>query len=200
MLPHAPPGARVGVFGGSFDPAHDGHLHVSRHALRALRLDGLWWLVSPGNPLKAAGPAPLAQRLARARALADDPRITVTAAEATLGTRLTADTLAALRARSPRVHFVWVMGADNLAGFHRWDRWRTIARLVPVLVIARPGAQRAALAAPAARVLAAHRVPARDAAALPGMPPPAWCYLRVPMRAISSSALRAQGRWPPRGQ
>lgn len=196
LLPHAPDGAIVGVFGGSFDPAHDGHVHVTRHALRALGLDRLWWLVTPGNPLKPNAPASLSARIAHAESLVDDPRVTITGVEARLGTRKTCDTLAALQAHLPRLRFVWIMGADNLAEFHNWDNWRSIAARVPIAVIARPGAQQAALGSVAARTLRAHRVPQAEAAGLAMMAPPAWCFVTIPMRAISSSDLRAEGRWP----
>ena len=193
LLPTAPDGASVGLFGGSFDPAHDGHVHVTHHALRALGLDRLWWLVTPGNPLKPNAPASLSARMDHAAQLVDDPRVTITGVEATLGTRKTCDTLAALQAQLPRLRFVWIMGADNLASFHRWDNWRSIAARVPIAVIARPGAQQAALGSVAARALRGHRVPKAQAAGLAHMAPPAWCFVTIPMRAISSSELRAKG-------
>lgn len=198
QLPHAPDGATVGLFGGSFDPAHAGHVHVTRHALRALKLDRMWWLVSPGNPLKPNAPAALAARMEHARRLIDDPRVIVSDIEARLGTRATCDTLAALQTRFPRLRFVWIMGADNLAGFHHWENWRSIAARVPMAVIARPGAQQAALGSVAARSLRGHRVPQAQAAALAHRRAPAWCFMTIPMRAISSSELRATGRWPAR--
>lgn len=194
-LPKAPRAARIGLFGGSFDPAHEGHVHVSHHALRLLQLDQLWWLVSPGNPLKTPGPAPLAQRLARARALMQHPRVAITPLEASLGTRYTADTLAHLRALYPTQRLVWIMGADNLAQLHRWENWRAICATVPLAVIARPGEQRRALASPAARLLRRRRLPAQMAARLADQALPAWCFLTIPMRDISSSHLRLQGAW-----
>lgn len=198
QMPTAPDGASVGLFGGSFDPAHDGHVHVTHHALRALGLDRVWWLVTPGNPLKPNAPASLSDRVAHAASLVRDPRVTITGVEARLGTRKTCDTLAQLQAHLPRLRFVWIMGADNLAGFHHWDNWRSIAARVPIAVIARPGARQAALASVAARSLRGHRVPQAQAAGLARMAPPAWCFVTIPMRAISSSELRAQGRWPRR--
>jgi len=191
--PHVAPGQVVGLFGGSFDPPHPGHLHLSREALKRLGLDQLWWLVSPGNPLKPHPPAPLAERMAAARRLASHPRVHITDIEARLGTRATADTLAALQKRYPLVHFVWVMGADNLAGFHRWGHWREIMESVPVAVFARPGQRVAALSARAARQYAAARLPGRAAQTLGRARPPAWIWLDMPMRAESSSALRARG-------
>lgn len=197
-LPHAPDGARVGLFGGSFDPAHEGHVHVTRHALRALQLDRIWWLVTPGNPLKPNAPAALATRLARARALVNNPQIQVTGVEQLLETRKTSDTLGALQAHFPRLHFVWIMGADNLVSFHHWDNWRSIAARVPMAVIARPGARQAALASVTARSLRGHRVPQVRAAELAHMKAPAWCFVTIPMCAMSSTQLRAKGRWPQR--
>lgn len=163
-------------------------------ALRRFRLDRVWWLVSPGNPLKAHGPAPLAERIAAARALADDPRIVVTGLEARLGTRRTADTLAAMQALWPGVRFVWLMGSDNLVQFARWDRWQGIAARVPIGVIARPGSRTAARTSRAATILARHRLPEARAALLADATPPAWVLINVPMTALSSSAIRAARR------
>lgn len=188
--PHAAPGQVVGLFGGSFDPPHEGHAALSREALKRLGLDRLWWLVSPGNPLKTRPPAPLPDRIAAARRLVADPRVTITGIEARLGTRATADTLAALMLRHPRVRFVWLMGADNLAGFHRWDRWRAILESVPVAVFARPGQQLPALNSPAARAFARARRAPPDARRIGRMAPPAWVWLDMPMHRISSSDLR----------
>ena len=139
-------GLRIALLGGSFDPAHDGHLYASLIALRALNLDYVWWLVSPGNPLKPA-PRSLDQRLAAARAIARHPRIRITAIEAGLHTRYTVDTVGALQRRFPRVRFVWLMGSDNLLQFCRWRRWQDIARRLPIVVVRRPGSALATLPA-----------------------------------------------------
>ncbi len=192
-------GLTVGLLGGSFDPPHEGHVHVTRWALRRLGLKRVWWLVSPGNPLKARGPATLEARLAACRAIMRHPRVDVTDLEARLGTRYTAETLAALTARFPEVRFVWLMGADNLAGFHRWERWRGIAATVPIGVLARPGAQLAAGLSPAARTLRRGRLPEAAAAGLASAKPPAWVLLTGPMSDLSSTDLRRAGRWPERG-
>lgn len=199
-LPFAPRGASVGLFGGSFDPAHEGHVHVTRHALQRLDLNRLWWLVSPGNPLKPSGPAPLQARMAQARKLMRHPRVDVTPIESQLGTRYTADTLRALLLLYPERRFVWIMGADNLAGFHHWDNWRAIMESLPIAVVARPGQQLRALSSPAARCYARARIAARSAPLLSTAQAPAWCFLTVPLRDISSSHLRAQGEWHAAGR
>ena len=190
-FPPTAPGLTVGLLGGSFDPAHEGHVHLTLEALRRFRLDRIWWLVSPGNPLKARGPAPLAARMAGARALMRHPRVVVTDIEARLGTRHTVTTLKALRRRWPRVRFVWLMGADNLASLHRWERWRAIMETVPVGVLARPGSAMSAQMGRAATVYARSRLPASRAGLLARSAPPAWCFVTMPMRAASSSAIRA---------
>lgn len=187
-------GQRIGLLGGSFDPSHAGHLHITLMALQRFRLDRVWWLVSPGNPLKPHGPAPLAERIAAARRLARDPRIVVTGIEARLGTRFTADTIAALKRRYPGVRFVWLMGSDNMVQFSRWDRWRGIADEVPIGVIARPGSRTQARTARSARILSAHRLPQHRAGQLADAEPPAWVLVNVPMTALSSSAIRAAVR------
>ena len=200
-LPYARPGQVIGLLGGSFDPAHAGHAHITREALKRFGLDRVWWLVSPGNPLKARGPAPMAARVARARAVIIDPRVTVTDIEARLGTCHTADTIAALQRLYPGVRFVWLMGADNLADFHRWENWRAILRMVPVGVIARPGDRVAARTSKAARIFRGHRLRGREARALARARPPAWAMINVPMVDHSSTAIRARGEWlakPPR--
>ena len=184
-------GQRIGLFGGSFDPVHAGHLLVAETALARCRLDAIWWLVTPGNPLKDTGALPDArQRMAAIAALARDPRMVVTDIEARLGTRYTADTIARLAQRAPATRFVWVMGADGLAGFHRWDRWRDIARLVPICIVDRPGQTFRAAASLAAHALAHVRIDEADAATLADREPPAWTLLHGPRTPISSTALR----------
>lgn len=198
MLPrgfHAGAGQRIGLLGGSFDPPHAGHVHITLQAMKLFGLDRVWWLVSPGNPLKPDAPADLERRMAAARALMRHPRVAVTDLEAQLGTRYTAATLEALRRHWPGVRFVWLMGADNLASFHRWDRWPDIMAAVPVGVLARPGQQLRAGLSPAAQRFARWRVPQAEARALPFRRPPAWCLATGPMLDLSSSAIRARGRW-----
>ncbi|SDX31008.1 nicotinate-nucleotide adenylyltransferase [Allgaiera indica] len=191
----AKPGQVIGILGGSFDPAHAGHAHITREAIRRFGLTRVWWLVSPGNPLKREGPAPLARRMAQSREVMDDPRVVVTDIEARLGTRHTAATLRRLRALYPGVRFVWLMGADNLAQFHRWQNWRWIMHNVPIGVIARPGSGIAARLSPAAGRYAMYRVPPSAARRLGHLRAPAWCYVNVPLMPISSSAIRARGDW-----
>lgn len=194
-FPKARAGQRVGLLGGSFDPAHEGHAHVTRQALKRFGLDRVWWLVTPGNPLKPEGPAPMGRRIAAAERVMAHPRVTVTDLEARIGTRYTAATLARLALLYPGVHFVWLMGADNLTSFHRWDRWRWILDNVPVGVLARPGQGIAQRQSRAAIAYARYRLPAERARCLATHPSPAWCYLRVPMVDVSSSEIRARGEW-----
>ena len=193
--PPAAPGQRIGLLGGSFDPPHAGHVHISKWALKAFRLDRVWWLVSPGNPLKADAPADMARRLAAGRAIMRDPRVLVSDIEARIGTRYTAATLAALRRRYPGARFVWLMGADNLRGFHRWERWDEIMRLVPVGVLARPGEQLRAGLSPAAQRFARWRLPASRAGGLVLRAPPCWTLVSGRMLDLSSSELRRLGVW-----
>jgi nicotinate-nucleotide adenylyltransferase len=180
---------RIGLLGGSFDPAHEAHRAISLTAIKRLGLDRVWWLVSPGNPLKPA-PASLEERLAAAAATATHPRIVVTDIEARLGSRYTVDTTGALRRRVPGVRFVWIMGADNLARFDRWRDWRGIFRTLPIAVIDRPGYRLKALSGKAAHSFASRRLDESDAALLPFCAPPAWVYLTAPLHDLSSTAIR----------
>ena len=185
------PGLRVGLYGGSFNPAHAGHAHVAQTAQTRLRLDRVIWLVTPQNPLKPAqGLAPLAQRMTGARRQARGPAMIVSDAETRLGVAYTVDTVRRLKARFPGVKFVWIMGADGLAGFHDWRGWTQIMASVPVAIVARPGALSRSLGAPAARRFAAARLPARAAPRLADAYPPAWVYITAPLHAASSTALR----------
>jgi len=183
---------RIGLLGGSFNPAHRGHRRISLAAARALALNEVWWLVSPGNPLKpAAGMAPLAARLASARAMARRAPICATDIERRLGTRYTADTLRRLVRRHPRTRFVWLMGADNLAQFHRWRDWRGIARTLPIAVIARPGYEGAARRAPAAGWFRRFVHPSDHAVRWTMWSVPALVLLRLPPDPTSATAIRA---------
>ncbi len=192
-FPPARRGMVIGLLGGSFDPAHGGHVHITREALKRMGLDRVWWLVSPGNPLKTRGPAPLADRMARARAVMHDPRVTVTDLESRLGTRFTAQTIQRLKAIYPGVRFVWLMGADNLVQLDRWNHWQDILRMVPVGVLARPGWGVAARTSRAARIFGEHGVDRGEV--LRTRAAPAWCFVNLPLDGSSSSAIRARGEW-----
>ena len=194
-FPIATRGMVIGLLGGSFDPAHEGHVHITREALKRMGLDQVWWLVTPGNPLKARQPAPLADRLARARAVMQHPKVKITALEVALGSRTTADTIDRLRAIYPGVTFVWLMGADNLVQFHRWGRWRDILRAVAVGVLARPGSGVAARLSVAARAFRVHRIARGEN--LRGRTPPVWSFVNLPLNGASSSEIRARGDWRP---
>lgn len=186
-----PPLTPTGLLGGSFNPAHPGHRAISLFAADALGLDEIWWLVSPGNPLKPESEmAPLAARLASARRLARRSRIHATAIEAKLGTRYTVDTLRALVRRYPKRRFIWLMGADNLGEFHRWRDWRTIARMVPIAVIARPGYDGLAAATPATAWLRRFVRPAAKAKTWTQWRPPALVLLHFRPDPSSATALR----------
>jgi len=192
LLPPSAPGMRIGLFGGTFDPPHLAHLSASLLALKRLKLDRVWWLVTPGNPLKnTSGLAPLAKRIAAARALTNHPRIDVTGLEAVINTRYTYDTISWLLARCPRVRFVWIMGADNLRSFHRWQKWRGIAKLVPIVVVDRLGPSLYAAASPAGQAFSFARIPEHAAATLPDRQAPAWTFLHGLKSPLSSTALRA---------
>ncbi|MDR3513958.1 MAG: nicotinate-nucleotide adenylyltransferase [Caulobacteraceae bacterium] len=188
------PGMRVGLYGGSFNPAHEGHAHVAETALARLGLDRVIWLVSPQNPLKRRLPADLEERMASVRKIARGPSMIVSDLETRIGSAYTVDVIRVLQARFPGVRFVWVMGADNLAGFHRWRGWTQIMRLVPVAVVARPGYVLAGGLSAAARRFSHARRPASQAGRLAGARPPAWVYLTAPLKFISSTALRRQAR------
>lgn len=193
-FPIATKAMTIGLLGGSFDPAHEGHVHITQEALKRLGLDRVWWLVSPGNPLKLRQPAPMAQRIAQARrVLRDDPRVVVTDLEVKLKTRYTYDTIRKLRALYPNVRFVWLMGADNLVQFHLWGHWRQIMAQLPLAVMARPDAGLSALRSRTARETWAGRVKRNDV--LASCQPLAWSFVGMPMNAASSSALRAKGAW-----
>jgi len=185
-------GQRIGLLGGSFDPPHLGHVHITKQALRRFGLDRVWWLVSPGNPLKEDAPASLERRMEASRKIMQHPRVEISDIEAQLGTRYTADTLQALQQLYPRVKFTWLMGADNLAEFHKWQEWRWIAENFRIGVMARPGEQLGAGLSPMARLFERYRVPA---GVLAGTKAPAWALITGPMRDISSTELRHKGEW-----
>jgi ribosome silencing factor RsfS/YbeB/iojap/nicotinate (nicotinamide) nucleotide adenylyltransferase len=187
-------GCRIGLLGGSFNPAHEGHRHISLEMIKRLGLDAVWWLVSPQNPLKAAdGMAPLVRRLACARDVARHPRIVVTALESALGTRFTAETLARLRARFPATRFVWIMGADNLTQIPRWQHWTRIFAAMPVAVHDRPSYSLKSLEGLAARRYASSRIDREGASGLISARPPAWTFVLAKRHPVSATALRTVG-------
>jgi nicotinate-nucleotide adenylyltransferase len=188
---------RIGLLGGSFNPPHEAHRDISRFAIKRLQLDRVWWLVTPGNPLKDHGELhELEQRANAARKLADDPRIDVSCLESVIGTRYTVDTITYLRRRCCGLRFVWIMGADNLAQFHRWENWRGIAEHVPLAVIDRPPQGFRAVAAPAAQALQRYRIAEGRARTLAGHRAPAWVFLTGMKSALSSTGLRnLDGSW-----
>ena len=189
-VPFHLPGMTIGLFGGSFNPPHAAHRAVSLLGLKRIGLDRIWWLVTPGNPLKDTRQLPpLGERVAAARQLVRHPRIDVTGLEALSGTRYSYETAAWLVRRCPGVHFVWIMGADNLASFHLWRNWQGLAALMPLAIVDRDGTQHA-LASPAARRLAASRIPETMAGRLPFLPPPVWVFLHGLKSPLSSSSLR----------
>ena len=190
-LPPFAPGMRIGLLGGSFNPPHEGHVLITRLARRRLALDRVWWLVTPGNPLKSlTGLAAPKARIEAARRLDVGPRVVVSDIEAQIDSRFTYDTLLWLRRRAPGVHFVWIMGADNLRQFHLWRHWRLIADLMPIVVVDRPGSTLQAISSQAGIALASWRVPERDATRFATMRPPALLFLHGPRSGLSSTALR----------
>ena len=190
-------GMRVGLLGGSFNPPHQAHRAVSLFAIKRLRLDRVWWLVTPGNPLKDDKALhDLDERAEAARRVANDPRIDVSCLESVIGTRYTVDTVRYLRRRASTLRFVWIMGADNLAQFHRWQNWRDIAFEVPIAVIDRPPQSFRALASPASQALARYRLPESEAGRLADRRAPAWVFLTGMKLPMSSTGLRNRdGTW-----
>jgi nicotinate-nucleotide adenylyltransferase len=197
VLPFHTGGMRIGLLGGSFNPPHFAHRAISLFAIKRLKLDRVWWLVTPGNPLKDHnGLRDLEQRAEAARRMANDPRIDVSCLESVIGTRYTVDTVSYLRRRASGLRFVWIMGADNLAQFHRWQNWRRIASEVPIAVIDRPPQSFRALAAPAAQALSRYRLPENQAGWLATRPAPAWVFLTGLKLDLSSTGLRnPDGSW-----
>ena len=194
-LSHNHLGRAIGIFGGSFDPPHQGHVHITKEALKRFGLDEVWWMISPGNPLKSHGPAPMSKRMEAARAMMDHPRVRISDFEYRNGTRYTAQTLRALLEYYPGARFVWLMGADNLAEFDHWQDWQWIMENVAVGVLARPGQRISARMSKAASIYRRYRLRGADARLLPHVRPPAWSFVNVPMIQISSTQLRRSGQW-----
>lgn len=194
-LPCLAPNIRIGLLGGSFDPPHDGHIHITRWAIKKLALDQVWWLVSTRNPLKARQPATVAERVQAARRLTKNLKVTVSRLEAEIESRHTSETLGFLRQRFPAARFVWLMGSDNLATLDEWRNWRGIFGSVPICVFARPASRAAVMNSKAARSFADRRIRAVQSRALAEMEPPAWMYLTVPLNSAASTAIRERGEW-----
>jgi nicotinate-nucleotide adenylyltransferase len=200
MIPQRHDDSRIGLLGGSFNPPHDGHREISLAAIERLKLDAVWWLVSPGNPLKDPGAyAPYEERLALARRVSSHPRIVVSDFENRKNLQYTVDTLATLEALWPQLRFVWLMGADALLEFGRWKDWRAIFAMVPIAIFARPGSA-APLKSEAARAFAPFRIDPEDAGDLAGAEPPAWVYFQDTRNPASSTALRARAAPRPTGK
>lgn len=190
-LPLHAPGMRIGLFGGSFNPAHDAHRAVTLLAMKKLQLDRVWWLVTPGNPLKDTRKLPsLDERITQATALADHPRIDVTGFESAIGAKYSFDTIRWLLTEAPDTRFVWIMGADNLKDFHRWKNWRDIFLMIPIAVVDRGGLSLRAASGPAAISFARARIPENRASTLADQSPPAWVYLHGVKSDLSSTAIR----------
>jgi nicotinate-nucleotide adenylyltransferase len=193
QLPPFSPGQRIGLYGGSFNPAHSGHYAVALEALKSARLDFVWWLVSPQNPLKDPSlTEDFCERLTITRSIASHPRFIVTDIEKTIGSRTTAETLETLKPLFRQAKFVWIMGADSLAGLHRWRHWRVLPKTLPLLVINRPGWTFRALSSPAAGILGQSRLKENESHLLPELKPPAWVFLTLPLRKESSTAIRGR--------
>jgi len=189
-LPGPHDGLKIGLFGGSFNPAHDGHFHVAETTLRALNLDWIWWLVARGNPLKSDH-GDFESRYQSAVQFADPhPKMRVSDIEIQAKLNYSADVLPAIMGRAPRAQFVWVMGGDSLANFHKWRNWQLIAQTVPIVVVARPGAQSVALSSPFAQRFQSSRVATHQARRLPNAKSPAWAYLPAPLNRSSSTQIR----------
>jgi nicotinate-nucleotide adenylyltransferase len=190
-MPSVAKGLAIGLFGGSFNPPHAGHALVAEIALRRLRIDRLWWMITPGNPLKSSTELlPLAERIRLSESCIRDPRVIITAFEAGHDLRFTADTLAYIKKRNRGAYFVWIMGADSLRDFHRWERWREIVHTFPIAVVDRPGSTLSFLSAPMAKAFERARIDEYDAPRLARMHPPAWTFLHGPRSPLSSTAIR----------
>lgn len=192
-LPRHEQGARIGLFGGSFDPPHEGHAHVARTALHTLQLDQLWALVSPGNPLKQTSAFSLAERIKKLAHMLQDEKVIVTDIEAHLQTHYTVDLVIALQSLAPDARFVWVMGGDNLLTFHLWHRWEELGQLLPIFIVARGEVPAEIEASPFSRRFAGNRWPSEQADALASASPPAWIYLPGEHVKMSSSQIRTAG-------
>jgi len=190
-MPYVASGMRIGLYGGSFNPPHQGHKLVAEQALKTFQLDQVWWMVTPGNPLKNNQMLkPLSMRLDASQALIQNPRIHVTAFEASIKTRFSVETIAHILRKNSQVHFIWIMGADGLASFHQWRRWRTIAAIIPLAIIDRPGYSFSVLSSQAVQCLSHFRLREKEALSLPFQAAPCWCFIHGRRISLSSTYLR----------
>lgn len=190
-MPHCEKGNVIGLFGGSFNPPHEGHVLVAKTALQRIGLNQLWWMVTPGNPLKKhLNQLPLKERMQQSAALIDDPRIKITGFEQAINSRNSVTTISHILTRNTGVNFVWIMGADSLASFHHWFRWRDIVNMIPIVIVDRPSAQMSALSSPMAQTFKYYRINERNISILPFMKPPAWGYIHERLSDASSTRLR----------
>lgn len=190
-MPFCESGNRIGLFGGSFNPPHDGHVLVAKTALQRLKLDQLWWMITPGNPLKDnKGLLPIRERIRLSAQLVDDPKIKITGFEQKIRSFKTVSTIAYILAHHKNTHFVWVMGADSLETFHHWYKWRKIMAMIPIAIIDRPSAHMSASFSPAAQAFDRYRIKEYDIEALPLKKPPAWGYIHGKRSYASSTDLR----------
>ena len=187
------PGLTIGILGGSFDPPHEGHVHITRIAIKIFNLSRLWWLVSPGNPIKDKAPSDINKRFLASKKIMKHPLVSITDIEKKLQTKFTFETLIKIKKLYPGTRFVWLMGADNLVNFHHWENWDWIMKNVPVGVLARPKEQIKAGLSPAATKFRKYRLPKEKSFLLPYLSPPIWTLVTGPMRNISSSKLRGIG-------
>ena len=187
------PGLTIGLLGGSFDPPHEGHVHITKIAIKIFNLSRLWWLVSPGNPIKDKAPSDINKRFLASKKIMQHPSVTITDIEKKLKTKFTFQTLIKIRKLYPGTRFVWLMGADNLVNFHHWENWGWIMKNVPIGVLARPKEQIKAGLSPAATMFRKYRLPKEKSFLLPYLSPPIWTLVTGPMRNISSSKLRGIG-------
>ncbi len=194
--PFGVPGLNVGLLGGSFDPPHEGHVIITKQAIKVFNLSKLWWLISPRNPIKKITPSEINKRLIACKKIITHPSVTITDIEKKLKSNFTAQTLFKIKRLYPGIKFVWLMGADNLVNFHHWENWDWIMKNVPIGVLARPGEQIKAGLSPAATRFRKFRIPREKSLLLPYLKPPVWTLIIGPMKAISSTNIREKGLWP----
>ena len=190
------PGLTIGLLGGSFDPPHEGHTHISKTAIKIFNLSKLWWLVSPGNPIKDKMPSNINHRVQAAKKIMEHPSVIITDIEKKLQTKFTFQSLIKIKKLYPGTRFVWIMGADNLINFHHWENWDWIMKNIPIGVMARPREQIKAGLSTAATRFKKYRLPKEKSLLLPHLPPPVWTLVTGSMKNISSTKLRVKGHWP----